>query len=191
MKNIEEILKEFGLEIPADKKTDFDKLWKENYRTKADYDKAVEQRDGFKTSLADVQGKLDQFKDVDVEELKSQISTLQADLKKKDDDYAAKEAERIFGDSVNEAIKAAGGKNAKAVRALLDIDTLKASKNQSEDIKKAIETVKNSDAYLFGSEEPFNNPVGSSGGNGGAGSVGADEMTSIRAAMGLPAKKAE
>ena len=37
MKNIQEILKEFGLEVPADKKADFDKAWKENYRTKSEY----------------------------------------------------------------------------------------------------------------------------------------------------------
>lgn len=34
MKNIYEILKEYGMEVPADKKADFDKAWKENYRTK-------------------------------------------------------------------------------------------------------------------------------------------------------------
>ena len=49
MKNIEEILKEFELEIPADKKAEFDKQWKENYRTKADHDKVATQRDEYKT----------------------------------------------------------------------------------------------------------------------------------------------
>ena len=67
---------------------------------------------------------------------------------------------------------------------MLDMDALKASKNQSEDIKKALETVKESDAYLFGSDEPFKNPVGAIG--GGA-DVGGDNMSAIRAAMGLPA----
>lgn len=45
MENIHEILKEYGLEVPADKKADFDKAWKENYRTKSEYDNAVSQRD--------------------------------------------------------------------------------------------------------------------------------------------------
>ena len=39
MKNIYEILKDYGLEIPEEKKADFDKSWKENYRTKNEYDK--------------------------------------------------------------------------------------------------------------------------------------------------------
>ena len=45
MKNIYEILKDYGLEIPEEKKADFDKSWKENYRTKNEYDKAVNQRE--------------------------------------------------------------------------------------------------------------------------------------------------
>ena len=186
MKNIYEILADFGLEVPADKKTDFDKAWKENYRTKAEYDNAVTKRDEYKTSLDSVNEKLKEFDGVNVEDLKGQIAKLQDDLKAKDDEYAAKEADRVFNDSLSEAIKAAGGRNAKAVMALLDIDALKASKNQSEDIKKALEGAKESDAYLFRADEPFLNPVGATGGGVGGGT---DNMTSIRAAMGLPAEK--
>ena len=41
MKNIYDILKDFGLEVPEDKRAGFDKAWKENYRTKAEYEKAT------------------------------------------------------------------------------------------------------------------------------------------------------
>lgn len=187
MKNIYDILKEFGLEVPEDKKTDFDKTWKENYRTKAEYDNAVTKRDEYKSSLDTVNEKLKEFEGVDVEDLKGQITKLQGDLKAKDDEYAAKEAERAFNDTLTEAIKTAGGRNAKAVMALLNIDELKASKNQGEDIKKALETAKESDAYLFGVDEPINNPVGPTNKGGGSGT--GDDMASIRAAMGLPAEK--
>lgn len=182
MKNIYEILADYGLEIPEEKKADFDKAWKENYRTKAEYDKAVGQRDTYKTSLDDVNTKLEAFKDVNVDDLQNQIKTLQDDLKRKDDEYAAREADRVFHDAVKDAIKAAGGRNDKAVMALLDMDTLKASKNQSEDIKKALDAAKESDAYLFGADEPFNNPVGPSGGTGGGDST----LAAMRAAAGLP-----
>lgn len=89
MKNIYEILAGIGLEVPEEKKGDFDKEWKENYRTKAEYDKAVEARDKYKTSLEDVQGKLNEFKDVDVEDLKEQISTLTTQLQEEKDARAA------------------------------------------------------------------------------------------------------
>ena len=174
MKNIYEILKEYGLEVPEDKKADFDKAWKENYRTISDYDKVVSQRDNYKTSLDDVNAQLEEFKDVDVKDLQGQITKLQGDLKAKDDEYAAKEADRMFMDSVKEA--------------MLDIDALKKSKNQSDDIKTALENVKKSDGYLFGVDEPINNPVGGTGGTGGA-DIGGDDVAALRAAMGLPEKK--
>lgn len=186
MKNIYEILADFGLEIPADKKTEFDKAWKENYRTKAEYDNAITKRDEYKASLDSVNEKLKEFDGIDVNDLKGQIVKLQDDLKAKDEEYAAKEADRVFNDALAEAIKTAGGRNPKAVMALLDVAALKASKNQSEDIKKALDSAKESDAYLFGANEPFLNPVGPTGGGAGGGT---GNMASIRAAMGLPAEK--
>ena len=174
MKNIYEILKEYGLEVPVDKKADFDKAWKENYRTKSEYDNAVSQRDNYKASLDDVNAKLKEFEGVDVKDLQGQITKLQGD--------------RVFMDSIKEAVKTAGGRNEKAVIAMLDIDALKESKNQSADIKKALEDVKKSDGYLFGANEPINNAVGGTGGNGGE-DIGGDEMSALRAAMGLPAQK--
>lgn len=188
MKNIHEILKEYGLEVPAEQKSAFDKAWKENYRTKSEYDNAISQRDNYKSSLDDVNAKLKEFEGVDVKDLQGQITKLQGDLKAKDDEYAAKEADRMFMDSIKEAVKTAGGRNEKAVIAMLDIDALKESKNQSDDIKKALEAVKKSDGYLFGANEPINNPVGGTGGNGGA-DIGGDDVTALRAAMGLPEKK--
>ena len=187
MKNIYEILNEFGLEVPEDKKADFDKAWKENYRTKSEYDNAVSKRDEYKSSLDTVNDRLKEFEGVDVKDLQGQITKLQGDLKAKDDEYAAKEAERLFNESLDKAITDAGGRNPKAIRGILDIETLQKSKDQTEDIKKALETIKESDAYLFGADEPFNNPVGPTG--GGAGGKGEDNLASIRAAMGLPAEK--
>lgn len=90
MQNYEQILQELGIEIPEEKKADLKKKMGENYRTKADYDKAVEKRDEYKESLDDVQAKLDGFKDVDVTDLKNQISTLTTQLA---DEKAARAAD--------------------------------------------------------------------------------------------------
>lgn len=80
MQNYEQILRELGIEVPEDKRADLAKKMGENYKTVADYNKAVEKRDEYKRSLDDVQAKLDGFKNVDVSELKNQISTLTTDL---------------------------------------------------------------------------------------------------------------
>lgn len=180
-----EFLKSLGLEQDI-----VDKIMAENGKDiaaeKAKTTKAEGERDNFKDQLATATESLEKFKDVDPTAMQSEINKLTQQLKDKDAEYAEKEADRIFNDSVKSAIKEAGGRNEKAVMAMLDMDALKASKNQTEDIKKALETVKESDAYLFGSDEPFLNPVGPTGGGDNS---GLNNLAAIRSAMGLPAEK--
>uniref|UniRef100_A0AAU8AYW9 Uncharacterized protein n=1 Tax=Dulem virus 35 TaxID=3145753 RepID=A0AAU8AYW9_9CAUD len=92
MQNYEQILQELGVEVPEDKKADLKKKMGENYRTIADYNKVVEKRDEYKTSLDDVQTKLDGFKDVDVSDLKNQIATLTTQLA---DEKAGRQADAL------------------------------------------------------------------------------------------------
>ena len=123
--------------------------------------------DSMKLYFDDLSREASRLKDMKPEEMQATITKLQQDLKDKDSEYAAKEADRIFQDTLKEAIKAAGGRNEKAVMALLDLDTLKESKDQSADIKKALDAAKESDSYLFGADEPFFNPVGPTNDKGG------------------------
>ena len=166
---IDQIMAENGRDIEAEK---------------AKVTAAEADRDKYKEQLDTATAELEKFKDVKPEELQATIEKLQADLKAKDEEYAAKEADRLFRDSVKEAIVAAGGKNERAVMALLDLDTLKGSKNQKDDIKTALEEVKKDNDYLFKSNEPIDNPAptGSTKGGGGAGG----SSSALRAAMGLP-----
>lgn len=175
-------LEDLGLEKEAvDKIMDWNGQDIETEKKRAD--KAEGERDNYKGQLETAAGELEKFKDIKPEELQATIEKLQTDLKAKDDEYAAKESDRIFLDGIKESIRSVGARNEKAVMALLDIDALKQSKNQTEDIKKALETVKESDAYLFGADEPINNPVGPTGGGVG----GADSsLAAMRAAAGLP-----
>lgn len=131
---------------------------------KAKTKKVEGERDNYKSQLDTATAELDKFKDVKPEEMQATIAKLQQDLKDKDAEYADKEADRVFNETLKEAIKAAGGRNDKAVMALLDVEALKASKDQSADIKKALDAAMESDAYLFGADEPFQNPVGATGG---------------------------
>jgi hypothetical protein len=89
-----------------------------------------------------------------------------------------------FDGRVKDAITAARGKSAKAVAAMLDIDTLKASKNQDADIKAALDALKKDNAWLF---EDAQTPPPYAGGTGKtppAGKYSAGE-NAIRAAAGL------
>lgn len=121
MQNYEQILQELGIEVPAEKREDLKKKMGENYRTKADYDKAVEKRDEYKASLEDVQGKLDGFKDVNVDDLKGQIQTLTTQLN--DEKSArAKDAQRVeLEKTVNDFLSSVGEDGEKLYPFLNDI----------------------------------------------------------------------
>lgn len=176
MKNIFEIMKEYGIDMPEDKKKDFEKSVLENYKTVADYNKQVESlnkaNDTIKsndTAMKELQDKLDAFKDVDVTELKNTIEGLEKDKTRIEDEYKDKMAKRDFDDLIKDAITSAHGKNAKAITALLDVDTLMQSKNQKEDVAAAIKKLTEAEdsKMLFGEPEPQarggGNPIGDIG----------------------------
>ena len=145
MKNIIEIMKEFGIEVPEDKQKDFEKKVLEHYKTVSDYDvqtKKLEAAEGKVKTLTD---SLDKFKDVDVEKLNGDIDKLRKKLEDKDKELADQLAERDFMDAVKESIHAAKGKDAAKIIKLLDIETLKASKNQKDDIAAAVKAMAEDD----------------------------------------------
>ena len=80
MQNYEKILEELGIEIQEDKKADLKKKMSENYKTVADYNKQVEKKDEYKTSLDDVQTRLAELEKEDVDGLKTKITTLTQEL---------------------------------------------------------------------------------------------------------------
>ena len=188
MKNIFEIMKEYGLEVPEDKKKDFEKAVLENYKTVTDYDNQAKKLDAANdTAMKDLQGKLDGFKDVDVSGLNQRIKDLEIEKANIQKDCDARIADRDFNDLVKESISAVNGKNAKAITALLDVDTLKASKNQKEDIAAALKalTEKEDSKMLFGEPDPKPAGTGNLIGQVRKSEPSADDA-SMRAAMGLP-----
>lgn len=196
MKNIYDIMKEFGIEVPEDHKKDFEKAVLENYKTMADYDKQTEKlnkaNDTIKasdTAMKDLQTKLDEYKDVDVSALNQRITDLETEKGNIESDYQKKLAERDFNDLIKEGIAAAHGKNVKAITALLDTETLMQSKNQKEDIAAAIKTLTEAEdsKMLFGDAIEIagkGNPIGDIG--GGKLTPEEKEEADCRAAMGLP-----
>lgn len=130
---------------------------------------------------------LKKFDGVDADGMKQQIAELQADLKKKDEEHADELASRDFNDLTKESIRMFKGRNEKAIMALLDIETLKKSKNQKEDITSALKALSEAEdsKMLFGEPEAQNmgpaNPIGTITGGGGG-----DSDSAMRSAMGLP-----
>lgn len=193
MKNIETILSEAGIELTDEqKKTVVDGV-AENYKTVNDWQKQVDKVNNLTQQLTTTKEDLKKFDGVDADGLKSKVAELEQKLKDADADYQTKLADRDFNDLIDGEIRTQNGINAKAIKSLLDLDTLKTSKNQKDDVAKAIKKLTEADdsKMLFGTPEP-----GKAGSTSPIGTVakGNPEATAIakaRAVMGLPPLKNE
>lgn len=139
--------------------------------------------DSIKQQLATATEGLKAFEGVNVQDLQGQIATLQGKLDTQKAEHEAKLADMAFDGVLKDAITAAKGRNAKAIQALLDVDKLKASKDQTTDIKAALEALKKDSGYLF---EPEGTPppyAPGTGTNGGGGNLTSGDA--LRAAFGL------
>lgn len=187
MKNIENILKDAGLEVTAEQLAAIDKEVKENYKTVTDYEKQKDKLSAAEDKVKTLTESLDKFKDVDADKLNGEIADLKKQLEEKDKTFASQIADRDFDDLVKDAIVEAKGKNPKAIKALLDVEALKASKNQKDDVAAALKKLAEAEdsKMLFGEDQPA--PVGKVGAIGKVtgGTSGDSFMDSIRAAAGL------
>lgn len=149
-----------------------DPVQKELDTVKADLTAEQEKVKTHEGTIEDLKKDLEEFKDADVSGMKQKIEDLEKDIKAKDADYQQQIADRDFNDVLKDSINVARGKNAKAITALLDVDTLKASKNQKEDVAAAIKALTEAEdsKMLFGEAEP--NPTGKGDPIGGVGGTG-------------------
>ena len=173
MKNIETILKELGIELTDEQKEKLKKEHNENYKTISEYQKQSEKIETLEKSVKDTeetlkttQDKLKEFEGVDTKALNDEIEKLKQTITDNESSYKAKIEERDFNDLIEKAIAGKKGVNAKAIMALLDIEALKASKNQAQDIDTQLDALSKADntKMLFGEPEPKNlgkgNPIG-------------------------------
>ena len=122
------------------------------------------ERDGYKTQLDTAQTSLKAMEGIDAAGLQTKVSDLTKQLQDKDTEIDKIKADYAFDASVKEAIRKASGRNEKAIMALLDVDALKASKNQTQDIEAAITALKKDNDYLFRSNVQVPRVVSSTSG---------------------------
>ena len=90
----------------------------------------------------------------DVDALKQQIATLQADNKAKDDAHAAEIKKLKIDNALDAAITAAKGKNAKAIKALLNLENAELTDDGTiKGLAEQMEALQKSDEYLFEAKE--------------------------------------
>ena len=103
----------------------------------------------------------------DYEDLKAELSKRQQDQSFEEaakaweekynqalEDHKNQIAQMAFEKALGEGIVKAKGRNAKAICALLDVETLKESENQADAIETALEALKQENRYLFDGDVP-------------------------------------
>ncbi|MCU6762280.1 Phage minor structural protein GP20 [uncultured Roseburia sp.] len=144
-----------------------------------------EENGKLKSQLQSAKDMLKSFEGTEVKALVAKIDMLTTSLDTQKEDYEKRIEDMEFDYELKSAIETVGGRNMKAIQALLDIDSLRKSKDRAMDIQTAIENCWQENAYLFGADEPINNPIAPTG---GIGNYIDSETATLRISMGLSAE---
>ena len=116
---------------------------------KADFNAAKEAQRGTAEQLAAANKELEEYKGMDIEGLRKSAADWQAKAEQAEKDADARVAAFQFDAKLDHAIIAARGRNGKAIRALLDLDALRTSKDPDKDIAAALTAVQKDNGYMF------------------------------------------
>ncbi len=119
----------------------------------ADINREKAAADQFKTQLANANAQLKTAQEglaafdgkKKPEEYEADIAKLKADMQAQADGFA-------FDNALDAAILGKKGRSVKAVRALLDLDALKGSKDRTTDISKALDDAAKANPWAFGED---------------------------------------
>lgn len=168
---LKELLEKLGL---ADKFDEIKAGVEANYKDyipKSRFDEVNDQKKEYKKMLDERTTQLEELKGKAQgnEELLNKIKELEDANTKTAEDYEKKIAEQSFNFALESALRDGKVKNAKAVKALLDIEGIKLDGDKLLGLDEQISKLKESDSYLFEEE--------STGGTGGAGNFARKDKT--------------
>lgn len=148
-------------------------------------EKVIQERDSYKlkaesleTQVNDANTEIQKFKDMDIDGIKKAADDWKKTAEKAKADADKQISQMKFDYALSAALTGAKAKNAKAVKALLDMDGLKFNDGKIVGLDEQLAQIKADNDYLFESDEPA--PEFVKGTNGGSGSVGGkkpSEMT--------------
>ena len=104
---------------------------------KADFNAANEAKKAAETQLAEANKTIAGYKEMDIDAIRQSAADWQAKAEQAQKDADARVAAVQFDAKLDGAISKVRGRNAKAIKALLDVDTLRGSKDQDKDIESA------------------------------------------------------
>lgn len=169
-----DFLKELGFEDDV-----IDKIMVEHGKTVNDYKTKAEKADGLEAQVADYET---QIKDRDQQledlgnkakghdELTKEIDDLKQANKDAKADYDQKLHQISFDNTLEKSLAASKVKNPATVKALLNLDDIKLDGEKLLGLDDQLKSIKESDSYLFESDQSPKNPTIVNPGNPGGGS---------------------
>lgn len=128
----------------------------EGYVAKDQLDTVNTENKNLKQQVADRDKQLDTLKKAsgDNEDLKKQIETMKQQNKEQEEAHKAEIAKIKLDNAIDAALTAAGAKNTKAVKALMDVSKVKLGDDgKLTEWDEQLKAVQKSDAYLFESKQ--------------------------------------
>ena len=142
---IENLLKEVGV-AEEKMKSVVDTILENNGN---DVEKYKDKNANLESQLKSANDTLEKFKDVDIDGLKGEVQKYKDAAAQAEADSKA-DIERLqFGYILDSALKSAGAKNTKAVKALLNDDGLKLNGESIVGLEEQIKAIKEDNGYLF------------------------------------------
>jgi hypothetical protein len=136
------------------------------------------QVDTLTAQLQTAQDGLKAFEGVDVADLQSQIAALQGKLTTQQETFA-------FDTALDSAIRDAKGRDVKAIRGMLDLDSLRASKDRTTDISASLAALAKDKPWAFESADSGSSVHVDTGAEHGAGGEAEDAAGVIAAFQAL------
>lgn len=134
--------------------------------TNQELEAVTTERDNLNEQLAERDEQLEELKKVDAEGLQAKIDELQEVNETTRTEYEEKLHQQAFDFKLQEALTGAKVRNPKAVKALLDVESIKLDGDKLLNLDDQLEQLKESDTYLFEQEkEEKKQPTIVTGGN--------------------------
>lgn len=141
-----------------------DEIMAENGRDIQNAKKPFADYDTIKNQLDEAQKTIKGFQDQDIEGIRKSAQDWEQKYNDAIADHQKQMADMEFTRTLESGITAMKGRNVKAIAALLDVEALKKSANQNDDIKAALEALKKDSGYLFEEDKtppPYSGGAGS------------------------------
>lgn len=133
------------------------------YAPRTELEAAAAKAAGFEEQLNAANEAIGKFEGLDAEQVKTQIADYKQRAEAAEKDRDEKLAAAAFDAKIDKALSDAKARNPKLARGALDLEALRASKNQDADIAAAIAAAQKSDGYLFAPTEAGTEPAPAAG----------------------------